>query len=733
MKKLNLFLVFLLISLNIVSYSQIGVLTNTPDASSALDIVSTTKGLLIPRVTLTSSLSSPSPVTSPATGLLVYNSGANQPEGFYYWSGSSWVKLETGTGTITSWELTGNSGTTVGTNFVGTTDDEALAFNTNGVEKLRILSNGQVMIAVGYVAPYSDNMFTVNSNSTYVDAINAYTSGGYGVYSRTYGLTTRNYALYGNADGIVSVRARSLNTSGNGLLATGNNVSASYPTSGSGGALSGGTFGVYSRGKNSDGTGVGAAGNNLSVATISGGSGGAFKGSKYGIYAKGDNASDGNGIGAVGNGGSTIYVPTGGSGGSFTGETVGAYGKGNSATSNGIIGRGNGGATYHYPTVGSGGSFTGEVGVYGYSDVADGNAVVGSVLGETYSTPGYGTGGSFTGPIGVYGRSTGETGTGIIGVGNDGSSYATLNTGSGGAFIGYSGVYGKGTDTDEGHGVTGLGNNGSTRYTLGDGSGGSFTGNRVGVEGFATLQGSTSYGVYGKYNGGGNVNGVGVYGFSDPANNRGYGVMGVGGNAGVYSVDLMATSGSMVLEMDHPLDPKNKILKHYAMESPEVLNIYRGNINLDGNGEATVSLPEYFNSININYSYNLTPIGQQAPNLFIKEEVNGTGSFIISGGNANQKISWVVYAERNDLYMQRERENKPEMVEVEKEGENKGKYLMPSLYNQPPEMGIFYSGKSIEIKTDRQNKSQIRKVVTGKGTSDKEIITEEVQVKEKDD
>ncbi len=169
------------------------------------------------------------------------------------------------------------------------------------------------------------------------------------------------------------------------------------------------------------------------------------------------------------------------------------------------------------------------------------------------------------------------------------------------------------------------------------------------------------------------------------------------------------------------------------MESPEVLNIYRGNINLDGNGEATVSLPEYFNSININYSYNLTPIGQQAPNLFIKEEVNGTGSFIISGGNANQKISWVVYAERNDLYMQRERENKPEMVEVEKEGENKGKYLMPSLYNQPPEMGIFYSGNSIEIKTDHQNKSQIRKVVTGKDTSDKEIIAEEVQVKEKDD
>ncbi len=77
-----------------MSFAQIGVQTDNPDASSVLDIVSSDKGLLIPRVSLTSSLSSPSPVTSPATGLLVYNSGSSQDHGFYFWTGSMWKMLK---------------------------------------------------------------------------------------------------------------------------------------------------------------------------------------------------------------------------------------------------------------------------------------------------------------------------------------------------------------------------------------------------------------------------------------------------------------------------------------------------------------------------------------------------------------------------------------------------------------------------------------------------------------
>lgn len=76
------------------SYSQTGIQTDTPDASSVLEIYSTDKGLLIPRLSLSNDLSSPIPVNAPATGLIIYNNGANQDHGFYYWSGSIWKMIK---------------------------------------------------------------------------------------------------------------------------------------------------------------------------------------------------------------------------------------------------------------------------------------------------------------------------------------------------------------------------------------------------------------------------------------------------------------------------------------------------------------------------------------------------------------------------------------------------------------------------------------------------------------
>ncbi len=74
--------------------AQVGIQTDTPDASAMLDIVSPDKGLLIPRLSLTADLSSQAPVNAPATGLLVYNAGSNQAEGFYFWTGSQWKMLK---------------------------------------------------------------------------------------------------------------------------------------------------------------------------------------------------------------------------------------------------------------------------------------------------------------------------------------------------------------------------------------------------------------------------------------------------------------------------------------------------------------------------------------------------------------------------------------------------------------------------------------------------------------
>ncbi|MDA3943234.1 MAG: hypothetical protein PF694_06800 [Bacteroidetes bacterium] len=74
--------------------AQVGIQTDTPDQSAMLEIVSPNKGLLVPRVSLTASLTNPSPVTSPAVGLLVFNNGSLQEEGFYYWTGTTWKMLK---------------------------------------------------------------------------------------------------------------------------------------------------------------------------------------------------------------------------------------------------------------------------------------------------------------------------------------------------------------------------------------------------------------------------------------------------------------------------------------------------------------------------------------------------------------------------------------------------------------------------------------------------------------
>ena len=85
MKQLFTFLAAVL--LTATTYAQVGVGTTTPDASSALDITSTTKGLLIPRMTETQR----DAISSPATGLMIYQTDGTV--GFYYYNGSSWSEV----------------------------------------------------------------------------------------------------------------------------------------------------------------------------------------------------------------------------------------------------------------------------------------------------------------------------------------------------------------------------------------------------------------------------------------------------------------------------------------------------------------------------------------------------------------------------------------------------------------------------------------------------------------
>lgn len=133
-----------------VAEAQVGIsnVSITPDASSMLEVRSTNKGLLIPRVALTGT-SDATTIATPATSLMIYNTAtvSDVTPGFYYWSGSAWVRLLSGTIPASGWALTGNSGTTAGTNFVGTTDAQSLVFKTNNTERLRLTSTGNLGVA----------------------------------------------------------------------------------------------------------------------------------------------------------------------------------------------------------------------------------------------------------------------------------------------------------------------------------------------------------------------------------------------------------------------------------------------------------------------------------------------------------------------------------------------------------------------------------------------------------
>lgn len=84
-----------------VSIAQVGINTANPSAGSIFDIVSSDKGMLIPRLDIVD-LSTIDPVTDGSTeGLFVYNTNTSTGKGFYYWDGTSWISIFDGsTGSI---------------------------------------------------------------------------------------------------------------------------------------------------------------------------------------------------------------------------------------------------------------------------------------------------------------------------------------------------------------------------------------------------------------------------------------------------------------------------------------------------------------------------------------------------------------------------------------------------------------------------------------------------------
>lgn len=206
---------------------SVGIGTPTPNSSAMLDVSSSTKGILIPRVALTAT-NAAAPLSSFVAGMMVYNTATagtapnNVTPGFYFCNGSSWQKAEGG------WSLTGNNGTNSANNFIGTTDNQDVVFKRNniragllgitnttwGFDTFNSTSTGINNTAIG------SNVLSTNTVSNNNTAI---------------GAAALNMNQSGSSNTAIGTATLSLNDSGFGNVATGyqalnSNESGGYNT-----------------------------------------------------------------------------------------------------------------------------------------------------------------------------------------------------------------------------------------------------------------------------------------------------------------------------------------------------------------------------------------------------------------------------------------------------------------------------------------------------------------------
>lgn len=205
--------------------SNVGIGTTTPNSSALLELSTTSKGLLIPRMTQAQR----DLITTPATGLLIYATDSvspNRPATFYYYTGTVWVPFLSSS---TGWLLTGNSGTTPTSNYLGTSDAQDLVFKTNATERMRTLSTGNIGVGTTTPAGVVDIGKTIPaaaSTSAYTFRVDPTLSGA---------LATAQTGLYGqytvptvNLTGGVSNTVTSLYNGYHGLTATAGTITSYY-------------------------------------------------------------------------------------------------------------------------------------------------------------------------------------------------------------------------------------------------------------------------------------------------------------------------------------------------------------------------------------------------------------------------------------------------------------------------------------------------------------------------
>ena len=773
-------------------FAQVGIGTINPNENAILDIDASTRagGLLLPRVALVSA-DSPAPLVNPVpAGMTVYNiassgTGANEvTPGFYYHNGTNWVRIGAAgnDGPNDKWKITGNTGTSPGTNFIGTVDNVALqvrtnnsaifdfttngglrsfnygdaaqptyswngvngqnmgmfraaangiGFSTNSIERFRITQGNQVhAMHDGTASLPFYSWGTTNNNTTgfFLPALRTLgfsTNGsermrimdnGQIAVNRTTPIsaTTRltvaetamNRAIYGNSGSGEGVRGEVTNGTGvvglasssggngggfhgahsqaNGLVAAGGSSSIiSFTNSGTGAAISGRLYGLTSMATSFNGLGIAGIGDNIGGIPVRPlGIGVLGYGYQTGVFGDSGYFSQ---IGVYGVAeGDAVFGGTGVYGENIAGLGDGAFGNSSNV---GVRGYGAHGAILES-------SLSGGYGAVAWNTASTGADRVGLLaIGQNstlMSFPGSGAIliGNLRGGAG-FGLSTNATG--LVGAGNNLTTVSLAPNGSGVAGTGTAmGIFGKATQVSNGIGLAGIGNNVSTITTPNEGAGIAGTGYNIGVFGHATN--STGFGIFssgnmhaiGNFTSTGNISSpTGTLNISDASVANDVNVGATLTAHTVLATDLTA-SGVKNFIIDDPRDPANKFLKHASIESNEILNLYRGVDTFDTSGQVIVHLPDYYEAINKNESYQLTPIGAAMPNLYIAEKVY-MGTFVIAGGVPGKEVSWTVTAERNDPYIRNNPQTRNMVVD---KGAERGLYLAPEAYGQQLDKGI---------------------------------------------
>ncbi|HMJ48264.1 MAG TPA: tail fiber domain-containing protein [Ferruginibacter sp.] len=247
----SVFTMLAILAISMTGNAQaVGIGTVTPNSSAMLDITSNNRGMLVPRVSLTS-LSDAATIASPATSLLVYNTNAavTGGVGFYYNSGTPaspvWLKFQTGVASGNFWSVTGNAGIDSANNFIGTTDGKPLMFRVNNQYAGRLGTDG--IIALGRATLQSNTSGVGNSaiadSSLILNTIGNYNtgfgfkalknniSGSYNTAVGSFALDS-NTNLYNTAIGYKSLQNNSSGQSNTGIgaFAIGRNRTGSSNT-----------------------------------------------------------------------------------------------------------------------------------------------------------------------------------------------------------------------------------------------------------------------------------------------------------------------------------------------------------------------------------------------------------------------------------------------------------------------------------------------------------------------